>query len=113
MLIGVLLFGGVVYYVRQSQAPPGVAPDDARALLWIGRAIWGLAIIGCAILFQVIQRGGVPGKVRSYRIVAWALGEMVALYGGVIWFLTGTPSWYVPGLVFLLLAFLAFPVRGD
>jgi hypothetical protein len=113
MLIGVLLFGGVVWFLRRSDGAPGVAPEDARALLWIGRALWGTAIIGSAILFQLVQRAMTFAKVQSYSIVAWALGEMVALYGAVIWFLTRSPSWYVTGLVFLLLAFLAFPARRD
>ena len=111
MLVGVLAFGGVVWFLRRAGGAPGVTPDDARALLWIGRALWGVAILGSIVLFQLILRARAAARLPSYHIVAWALGEMVALYGAVIWYLTGTPSWYAPGLVFLLLAFLAFPVR--
>jgi hypothetical protein len=108
MLLGVLTFGGVVWYIRRSGDPPGVSADEARSLLWIGRAIWGVAIIGCIVVFQLTQR---RPRDSSYQILAWAFGEMVALYGAVIWFLTGTSGWYVPGLVFLVMTFLAFPAR--
>jgi hypothetical protein len=51
------------------------------------------------------------GSRTSWSIGAWALGEMVALLGGVVWMITGSPAWYFPGLVFLVLTFLVFPAR--
>jgi hypothetical protein len=113
MLAGVLTFGGVVYYLRRNGDAPGVDAEQARAFLWIGRALWGMAILGCLILYQLVLRERSPARRQSFQIVAWALGEMVALYGAMIWFLTGSPSWYTPGLIYLALAFLAFPIRRD
>ena len=83
--------------------------EQANALLWIGRVLWGTAIVGCFVVYQMAQRSRERGE--SLHIVAWAMGEMVALYGGVVWFLTGAPSWYVPGLVYLIMTLLAFPGR--
>lgn len=113
MLAGVLTFGGVVYFLRRNGDAPGVNAEQARSFLWIGRALGGLSIAGCLILFKMLQRERSATKRQSYQIVAWALGEMVALYGAAIWFLTGSPSWYTQGLIFLGLAFLAFPIRRD
>lgn len=113
MLAGVLAFGGVVYFLRRNGDAPGVDAEQARAFLWIGRALWGMAILGCLILFQLVLRERTPARRQSFQIVAWALGEMVALYGAMLWFLTGVPTWYTPGLIFLALTFLAFPIRRD
>ena len=113
MLAGVLTFGGVVYYLRRNGEAPGVNAEQARAFLWIGRALWGMAIVGCLVLYQMVLRERAPERRQSFQIVAWALGEMVALYGAMIWFLTGSPTWFTPGLIYLALAFLAFPIRQD
>lgn len=113
MLAGVLTFGGVVYYLRRSGDAPGVNAEQARSLLWIGRSIWGVAIAGCLVLYVLSQRERSTAKVNTYQIIAWALGESVALYGAMLWFLTGSPTWYTPGLIYLGLTFLAFPIRRD
>ena len=109
MLTGVLIFGGAVFFFRRSGDAPGVDAEQAKALLWIGRVTWATAIVGCIVVYQLARRSGEKGE--RLHIVAWAMGEMVALYGGVVWFLTGAPAWYVPGLVYLVMTFLAFPGR--
>lgn len=109
LLIGVLTFGGVTWFLRRTQDAPGMSAEGARTLLLIGRVAWGLAIAGCIVVFASLQREPGPARQQQLSIVAWALGESVAMLGGVVWFLTGSPSWYVPGLVFLVLTFLAFP----
>jgi hypothetical protein len=113
MLAGVLTFGGVVYALRKDGNAPGVNAEQARAFLWIGRALWAAAIVGCLVLFQMLQRTRSAERAQTFQIVAWALGEMVALYGAMIWFLTGSSTWYTPGLIYLGLTFLAFPIRRD
>jgi hypothetical protein len=41
--------------------------------------------------------------------MAWALGETLALLGGVIFFLTSMSGWYIAGVIALTLTFVAFP----
>ncbi|MCC6316329.1 MAG: hypothetical protein IT361_01465 [Gemmatimonadaceae bacterium] len=114
MLSGVVMFGAVIYFMRRSpDAIPGTSPEQARSLLWIGRAIWGTAILGSMILWYVIGRTRDAARRLTYCVSAWALAEMVGLYGGVIAFLTGSWSWYAPGLVFLALSLLAFPLQRE
>jgi hypothetical protein len=110
MLLGVLLFGGVVMALRQSESAPEGSTEDFAALLTIGRVLWGLAIAGTAFLWFKARDASERTR-TSWSIGAWALGEMVALLGGVVWMLTGSPAWYVPGLLFLVLTFMAFPGR--
>ena len=113
MVTGVLLFGAVTWFLRRSgSAPEPLTPESARTLLWMGRVAWGSALAGCIVIFALMQRNPASSRNQLFSIVAWALGELVALYGGVVWFLTGMTQWYVSGLVFLVLALLAFPGAG-
>lgn len=112
MLTGVLLFGGVTWLLRRSgEAPPALDATDALTLVWMGRIAWLVAIGGSILVFALLQQRPSSARIGRLSIVAWALGELVALYGGVVWFLTGSSAWYLPGLVFLVLSFLAFPAR--
>lgn len=110
MLVGVLLFGGVVWFIRPSGSAPGLPEGAQEMLLLMGRFLWALAIVGCIVLFQAIGRAS-ASRASQLHIIGWALGESVALFGAVIWFLTGTPSWYLPGVTFLVLTFLVFRPR--
>lgn len=110
MLIGVMILGGVTWFLHQSgNAPSAMNHDTARTLLWTGRAAWSVAIIGCIAIFAVLQRDATPARSQSLSIIAWALGEMVALFGGVVWYVAGRNDWYISGVIFLVLALLAFP----
>ncbi|MFN8582211.1 MAG: hypothetical protein U0163_14715 [Gemmatimonadaceae bacterium] len=110
LLAGVLVFGAVVWQLRRSGgAPPAVS--DPRTLLVAGRAIWVAALLGCSALFYLILKSRDAVRTRTLSLVAWALGEVTALYGGVVYLLAGTPLFYQLGLGFMVLCFLAFP--GD
>ena len=111
MLTGVLMFGGVTWFLRQSEPTPQVESTLLPTLLWMARAVWAVAIVGCIILFGIVRRDPSGLRARRLSVIAWALGESVALFGGAVWFLTGTPVWYAPGVVFLVLTFIAFPAR--
>ncbi|MDP1858675.1 MAG: hypothetical protein Q8K82_08390 [Gemmatimonadaceae bacterium] len=111
MLTGVLMFGGVTWFLRQSEPAPQVEASVLPTLLWMARAVWAVAIVGCVILFGIVRRDHSGVRARKLSVIAWALGESVALLGGAVWFLTGTPIWYAPGVVFLVLTFIAFPAR--
>jgi len=111
MLVGVLLFGGVTWYLRRADAALGIDPDALTTLLWVGRGTWLVSMATCLALFGMIRNARSEGRVRALSLVGWAAGEAVALMGGVIWFLTGITDWYSAGLIYLVLTFLAFPAR--
>jgi hypothetical protein len=113
MLLGVLLYGGAVYFMRRDGDAAASTPEQTRQLVWIGRALLGAVTMGCIVLWQMVQRTTSPAKRRSLSIIGWAMGEGAALYGATLWFLTGVNSLYTTGLVFLLLTFLVFPVRKE
>lgn len=94
------------------QRTPGWTPTSAANIETLQRlalAFWAVALAGVAILFVRSRQVADPARQSTYSVLSWALGEMVALYGGVIYFLAGDPRAYLLGLAFLALALGIFP----
>jgi hypothetical protein len=109
LLVGVLAFGGVVWYLRRSGSASYSV--DPRGLRLAGQAVWGLSTLGVLVLF--LAAGRAPAARRpTFSVIAWALGESTALYGGLFWLLLGDPQWYLYGVACLLLTYFIFPVRS-
>ncbi len=111
MLLGVLLFGGVVYVTRQGAPTPTLDPERGRQLVWAARVLWVLVIPATIFAFSRFQRSRGKGGLQTWSIIGWALGETVALFGAVVWFMGATAAWFVPGLVFFLITLVVFPSR--
>ena len=111
LLVGVLVFGGVLYYLRQDPSRPAPSAEMVSTLRLAGTIIWATAVVGVLALSAMAKRQRDPSALVSFSIAGWALGEMTALYGGVVYLLTGNPRWYLYGVACLLLTFVAFPVR--
>jgi hypothetical protein len=109
MMGGVLLFGGVSWFLTRT---PDWAPPEAgllRQLTGIARIAW--IVVGLTLIVMVLKfrNSTNPARASSVAILAWALAETLALFGGVVFFLTASPGWYVAGVFALSLAFVAFP----
>lgn len=113
MTTGVLMFGGITWFIRRGGDAPTFDAANANTLLWAARAVWGASMAACMILFFALRNARRPAQVKTLSLVGWAAGEAVALMGGVVWFLTGNTQWYSFGLVYLVLTFLAFPAPRE
>jgi hypothetical protein len=109
MMGGVLLFGGVSWFLHRT--PEWVRADPATATKLTGMVpiVWGIAVLGLAFLFIRHRAASNPSQTSTLSILAWALGESVALFGGVVFFMTAEAVWYVAGVVVLAITFVAFP----
>jgi hypothetical protein len=109
MLGGVLLFGGVSWFL--TRAPDWTAPEPGVAgqLTGIARIVWVIAGVSLTILFLKFRDSTNAARASSVAILSWALGETLALLGGVVFFLTAAAAWYIAGLLALVLTFVAFP----
>ncbi len=109
LLVGVLVFGAVVWFLRRSD---GVAEGvDPRSLRLAGQAVWAAATLGTLGLFLAAGRAS-PERRAIFSVSAWALGESTAIYGGLFWMLLGDAQWYLYGVACLLLTYFIFPIRG-
>jgi hypothetical protein len=109
MMGGVLMFGVVSWVLTRN--PDWVAPNPAIAgkLTMVGQIIWGLAAAALIVMFLKFRGDERPARASNVAIIAWALGEALALFGGVVFFMTAVPVWYVAGVIVLALTFVAFP----
>jgi hypothetical protein len=111
MLVGVLIFGGVIWFLRRQG---GLAPLDADAaagarliaVVWLVGSIGGLVA-----MLALTSREVTEARRRTLSILAWALGEGAALAGGVVYLMAGDARWYIGGLFVLLASFVLFPAR--
>lgn len=108
LLVGVLAFGGIVWYLRQSG--DASYPVNPRGLRVAGQAVWGVMTLGTLALFVAAGRAS-PERRATFSVIAWALGESTAIYGGLFWMLLGDSQWYLYGVACLLLTYFIFPIR--
>jgi len=109
MMGGVLLFGGVSWFFTQT--PDWAAPDPVLIdqLSGIARIAWVAVGVALVVLFLKFRDAANVARASTVSIVAWTLGETLALFGGAIFFLTALAGWYVAGVTALALTFVAFP----
>ena len=109
MMLGVLLFGGLAWFITRS--PDWKAPDPGllEQLSMIARVGWIAIGVGLVFMFLRFRDSPNPSRASNVAILAWTLGETLALFGGVILFLTAFSGWYVAGVTGLALVFVAFP----
>jgi hypothetical protein len=109
LLVGVIVLGGVVWFMRRTSEPSyAVNPQGLRVA---GQAVWGLMTIGTLALFLLATKASAERR-ATYSVVAWALGEATAIYGGLFWMMLGDSQWYLYGVACLLLTYFIFPVRN-
>ena len=109
MMLGVLLFGGVAWFITRAPDWKAPAPELLDQLGMIARVAW--IAVGLALVFMYFRfRDSTnPARASTASILAWTLGETLALFGGVVLFLTAFSGWYIAGVMALALAFVAFP----
>ena len=109
LLVGVLVFGGIVWYLQRSNDL--TYSVDPRGLRVAGQAVWGLMTLGTLGLFLSAGRA-TPERRATFSVIAWALGEATAIYGGLFWMMLGDSQWYLYGVACLLLTYFIFPIRN-
>lgn len=110
LLSGVLLFGGIAYAIRQGGAPPSVPADQAATLRLVGMIIWGVALAALVGMRLVLAERLSTGRDTQLPLVAWAIAEAPALFGGVYFLLAGDWTIWLAGVVGLAASYVLFPV---
>ncbi len=106
--LGVLAFGAVIWFVHQRGLFP-TKPQPA-AMMAAQAALCVLAVvIAFARRGRAISAPDLPTRATS-TIQLWAIGEGAALFGGVIFLLSGDAQWYGLGLLSMLTVFVLVPL---
>ena len=110
LLVGVLMFGAVTYMVQRGETWTPARPELLGLLRVAMLSVWLVAILLLFILrARLTSLSETAG--RSVLIIAWAVGEGAALFGGVYYFLSGSAEWFIIGLFVMLASFILFPIR--
>jgi hypothetical protein len=108
LLVGVLALGGIVWHLRRSGDTGYLV--NPRGLRVAGQAVWATMTLGTLAVFLLAGRVR-PERRGSLSVIAWALGEATAIYGGLFWLVLGDSQWYLYGVACLLLTYFIFPIR--
>ena len=112
IVTGLLAFGIVIHVVHRGHPPA----FDARLATTLRIALWcamAVALVGVVLVrARVVPAARTEGDLAARLIIAWALGEGVALFAAVQYFLTGNANLFVIGLLFMLLVLVLVPIRG-
>ena len=111
LLTGVLIFGGITYYIHSQSPPPSTV--DPASIRWPVLGAWGMITAALLLLGMRYRRPAPHSQRVTMAVVGWALGEAAALAGGVDYFLTGIPDRYGFGLLIFVIALVMFPIPRD
>lgn len=109
MMGGLLLLGAVTWFLHRAPDWQPPSPGVAGRLAMFGRILWAVAGVGLVYLYSRHRDAGQPARVSNFAIVAWSVGEALALFGVVFFYLTGVATWYVSGMLAMSITFVAFP----
>ena len=111
LVLGPVVAAAVMWQLRRiaDAETSGVVANQ----MYIGAIFLWLMALGALAAFRgQLARATTDGARAQTLIMAWAVGEAVALFGAVDYFLAGGWSWFIAGLALLIAdAFLLFPVR--
>ncbi len=113
MLAGVVILGAVALYISKGGIVDPLAEDVLAALRMAFIAV--LAGTAIAMFFFRKQRLalGPDDDPTTLNIVGWAIGEATALFGAVILLLSGEITYFLVGVVMMLVSFVFFPVPHE
>lgn len=108
---GVLMFGGVTYFLHHQGAWHAEGVPDGFKYFPVLAVV--AAMGGMAVLRPIWARATDVPRRASLTVIGWAIGEGAALAGAVYYFLSDDAQWYITGMLVLILAFFLFPIRSD
>ncbi|MDP1889579.1 MAG: hypothetical protein Q8K55_01700 [Gemmatimonadaceae bacterium] len=106
MAVGVITFIAVAWFLQGRSEIPA---RTVSSLTTLTTAMYTAVGIAAAVIMALRLRiaSAEPAMRRSLSVVAWAVGEFAALFGGVMLFLTGDLRLVLPGALVFALALAA------
>ena len=117
VLLGITLFFGLVVWVWHSFGAAGTQPGVlVHKLRIVGIMTWLYALL--QLIDIRFWRSRVARRRREQMgipesLIAWLFAQMLAWFGIIYYAFTEDARPFVAGVMVLLLAFAAFPVRGN
>lgn len=110
ILTGALLIGGIIWFLQRD---PSWIPTGPRFPVQpIAVGLWAAAIVSVLGLRLAWGRTKDVKRRVHFSIMALAVAEAPALYGAVVYFLSGDPRLYLTGVFLMLTTLIVFPITG-
>lgn len=112
MTVGVTTFILLAWFLSGMGKPPSISPASLATL----KTVMYTAVGAAAAVVMVLKlriAAAEPAMRRSLSVVAWAVGEFAAIFGGVLLFLTGDWRLVLPGALVFALALAAVGMPRD
>ncbi len=117
VLLGITLFFGLVVWVWHSFGAASTEPSPlVHKLRIVGIMTWLYALL--QLVDIRFWRSRVARKRREQMgipesLIAWLFAQMLAWFGIIYYAFSEDARPFVAGVMVMLLAFAAFPIRGD
>lgn len=108
LLAGVLLIGGVAWFITRENGLGAFDAETATYLRYAFYAVFTGSALGMLFIHRSLPQAHTFPQRVTRCILGLAVAEGTALFGAVYLFLTGSVQLYVIGLILFLLAFLVF-----
>lgn len=108
LLAGVLLFGGVAWFITRENDLGTFDAEAATFFRYTFYAVFTASALGMLFIHRSLPQAETFQQRVTRCIMGLAVAEGTALFGAVYLFLTGSVQLYVIGLLLFLLAFLVF-----
>jgi len=112
MAVGVTTFILIAWLLPHLGKAPVATINSVATLTTVMYTCVGVA--AAAVMALRLRISGAPFALqRSLSVVAWAVGEFAALFGGVMFFLTGEWRLVLPGALVFALALAAVRIPDE
>lgn len=101
MVTGVLLLGAVAWKVSHAR-PAGELAPLTPALTYVGAGLLFAGLAGFFVIRGRLTPATPPQMQVTLSILALALAEAAALFGGVMLLITGVPTLWILGMLLVL-----------
>jgi hypothetical protein len=110
LMTGVFLFAAIAFFGPRFGLTPAVSlGDGAGSLRYVLWSFVAIAVIGSVLLKSRLEAAP-PAKQAGYLIIGWALGEMAALFGVVLYMGTGGTASLGLGLMAFVFTLVMLPI---
>jgi Na+-transporting NADH:ubiquinone oxidoreductase subunit NqrE len=109
MAVGVATFivvAGVLHGKGQLTAPPAATLSKLKTAMYV--AVGVAAAIVMALRLRIESAS--PAMRRALAVVAWAVGEFAALFGGVVFLVGGDWRLVLPGALVFAMSLAVVPI---
>lgn len=111
LVLGSMLMACLVYIGLTYVVPVEPRPEPKLLVQTLGVVAAAQFLLGMLLEQSLLAKAKTSGAVQSAAIVSAAMGEAIAIYGLVVYFISGRREWvfFIGGLLYLMALMMRIP----